>query len=130
MAMVEGLVAEKPVVIFSKSSCCMCHTIKTLIYSYGVNPTVYELDSHPNGQQLERQLNALGCKPSVPAVFVGQDLIGGAKEMMTLHMQRYLARILTRYSPEDCHANLIAILNQLFPLISGDLCCVQSRADS
>ncbi|KAI3773121.1 hypothetical protein L6452_04320 [Arctium lappa] len=94
MAMVEGLVAEKPVVIFSKSTCCMCNTVKTLVYSYGVNPTVYELDDLPNGQQLERELNALGCKPSVPAVFIEQDLIGGANEITTLHMQRNLARVL------------------------------------
>lgn len=74
----------------------MCNTIKTLIYSYEVNPTVYELDDHPNGQQLERELKALRCKPSVPAVFIGQDLIGGAKEIVTLHVDGNLAQILKR----------------------------------
>lgn len=74
----------------------MCNTIKTLIYSFGVNPTVYKLDEHPNGKQLESELKALGCKPSVPAIFIGQDLIGGSSEIMTLHLQGKLSQILRR----------------------------------
>lgn len=73
----------------------MCHTIKGLIYRFGVNPTVYELDEYTNGQQLERELIALGCKPSVPVVFIGQDLIGGAKEIMSLNLKGELAKLLT-----------------------------------
>ncbi|KAK9055809.1 hypothetical protein SSX86_026894 [Deinandra increscens subsp. villosa] len=94
MATVTRMVAEKPVVIFSKSSCCISHTIKTLIYSFGIDPTVYELDEDPNGQQLERELTALGCKPSVPALFIGQDLIGGATEIVSLHVDGKLAKLL------------------------------------
>ncbi|GKD65481.1 monothiol glutaredoxin-S2-like protein [Tanacetum coccineum] len=93
---VTSLVAEKPVVIFSKSSCCMSHTIKTLIYSFGANPTVYELDEHPNGKQLEKELKALGRKPSVPAVYIGQELIGGPNEIMTLHLKGKLVQLLKK----------------------------------
>ncbi|KAI3749275.1 hypothetical protein L2E82_19882 [Cichorium intybus] len=94
MATVTALVNERSVVIFSKTSCCMCHTINTLIRSFGANPTVYELDEHPRGQQLERELKGLGCKPSVPAVFIGQQLIGGANEIMTLHLKGQLVPLL------------------------------------
>ncbi|KAL8236247.1 hypothetical protein R6Q59_017328 [Mikania micrantha] len=94
MTTVTRVVAEKPVVIFSKSSCCMSHAVKTLIYSFGVNPKVYELDEDPNGLKLETELNALGCKPSVPTVFIGQDLIGGANEIMSLHLQGKLAKLM------------------------------------
>lgn len=52
---------------------------------------VYELDEHVNGQQLERELKALGSKPSVPAVFIGEDLMGGANEIMMLHIDGKLA---------------------------------------
>ncbi|KAF5811134.1 putative thioredoxin-disulfide reductase [Helianthus annuus] len=96
MTTVTRAVAEKPVVIFSKSSCCMSHTIKALIYSFGINPTVYELDEYTNGKQLEQELKALGCKPSVPVVFIGQDLIGGPNEIMQLHLKRKLATLLGR----------------------------------
>ncbi|KAM7527100.1 hypothetical protein LguiB_030510 [Lonicera macranthoides] len=96
MAMVTRLGAEKPVVIFSKSSCCMSHTIKTLIYSFGANLSVYELDDLSNRQQMERELKALGCKPGVPAVFIGQELIGGANEIMSLHVCGKLVPLLKR----------------------------------
>ncbi|GAB4840956.1 Monothiol glutaredoxin-S1 [Ancistrocladus abbreviatus] len=60
MEAVRRLVEEKPVVIFSKSSCCVSHSMKQLISSYGANPTVYELDEIPNGREIERVLQTMG----------------------------------------------------------------------
>ncbi|KAI3787711.1 hypothetical protein L2E82_00067 [Cichorium intybus] len=94
MAMVRALVKERAVVIFSRSSCCMSHTIKTLISSFGANASVYELDEHPEGKQIEKELRGLGCNPSVPAVFIGGDLIGGANEIMSLHLKGQLVQLL------------------------------------
>ncbi|XP_010273480.1 PREDICTED: monothiol glutaredoxin-S2-like [Nelumbo nucifera] len=82
MDRVLALASEAPVVIFSQSSCCMCHTVKTLFYDYGVNPAIYELDLDPRGREIERALLKLGCNPSVPAVFIGGRLVGGAREVM------------------------------------------------
>nr|XP_009793157.1 PREDICTED: monothiol glutaredoxin-S2 [Nicotiana sylvestris]XP_016434299.1 PREDICTED: monothiol glutaredoxin-S2-like [Nicotiana tabacum] len=96
METVKKMVAEKPVVMFSKSKCCMCHTIKTLISSFGANLTVYELDELSNGLQLEKALLASGRRPSVPAVFIGQELIGGANEIMTLHLEGRLIPLLKK----------------------------------
>ncbi|KAI4349615.1 hypothetical protein L6164_010181 [Bauhinia variegata] len=94
MEMVTRLIADKPVVIFSKSSCCMSHSVKALICSFGANPTVVEVDKIPNGQQIERALVQLGCRPSVPAVFIGQQFIGGADEVIRLNVQNKLAQLL------------------------------------
>ncbi|KAJ4727612.1 Glutaredoxin, partial [Melia azedarach] len=96
MEMITRLVDEKPVVIFSKSSCCMSYTINKLICSFGANPTVYELDQIPNGQQIERALQQLGCSPSVPAVFIGQQLVGGANQIMSLNVQNELGPLLVK----------------------------------
>ncbi|GJT54595.1 monothiol glutaredoxin-S2-like protein [Tanacetum coccineum] len=96
MTMVTALVNDRSVVIFSKSSCYLSHTIKTHISSFGANLTVYELDEHPKGQQIEKEIKGLGCKPSVPAVFIGQELIGGANEKMTLHLKGQLVPLLLR----------------------------------
>ncbi|KAL3849790.1 hypothetical protein ACJIZ3_011672 [Penstemon smallii] len=94
---IERLTEDKPLVIFSKSSCCMCHTVKTLISSFGANATVYELDELPNGQQLERELmTMIGRQGSFPAVFIGQELVGGANEVMSLHMKGKLVRLLKK----------------------------------
>ncbi|KAL4603189.1 hypothetical protein ACB092_10G107600 [Castanea dentata] len=81
MDVVTGLVAEKPVVIFSKSSCCMSHSINSLICSFGANPT---------------STVAVGCQPTVPAVFIGQEFIGGANEVMSLQVRNELVPLLIR----------------------------------
>ncbi|GMP99985.1 hypothetical protein CsSME_00047250 [Camellia sinensis var. sinensis] len=94
MAMVSALGAENSVVIFSKSSCCICHTIQTLIYGFGASPAIYELDELPNGRQLERELLSLGCRPSIPAMFIGGELVGGSNEVMSLHIRGKLVQLL------------------------------------
>ncbi|KAI4301359.1 hypothetical protein L6164_034646 [Bauhinia variegata] len=96
MEMVTRLTADKPVVIFSKSGCCMSHSMKALICSFGANPNVIEIDKIPNGQQIERALVQLGCCPSVPAVFIGQQFIGGADEVIALNVQNKLAQLLLK----------------------------------
>ncbi|XP_027349934.1 monothiol glutaredoxin-S6-like [Abrus precatorius] len=96
MDVVTTLTADKPVVIFSKSTCCMSHTVKALICGFGANPAVIEVDKMPRGQQVERALLQLGCSPSVPAVFIGQQFIGGADEIISLNVQNKLAQLLLR----------------------------------
>ncbi|KAI3868309.1 hypothetical protein MKX03_000220 [Papaver bracteatum] len=76
--------SQRAVVIFSKSTCCMSHTIKTLF-----------LDEEPRaGKEIEKALIRLGCSPSVPAVFIGGELVGGANEVMTLHLSGSLVPFL------------------------------------
>ncbi|CAO2839636.1 unnamed protein product [Amaranthus hypochondriacus] len=94
MDTVQRLVQDKPLVIFSKTSCCMSHSMKQLITSYGANPVVYELDELPNGREIDRALQKLGCKPGVPAAFIGQKLIGGANDIISLQVQGKLVPML------------------------------------
>ncbi|KAF8117895.1 hypothetical protein N665_0008s0233 [Sinapis alba] len=96
MESIRSLVADKPVVIFSKSTCCMSHSIQTLISGFGAKMTVYELDQLSNGQEMEKALKQMGCKPSLPAVFIGEQLIGGANQVMTLQVKNQLAALLKR----------------------------------
>ncbi|KAL3644813.1 hypothetical protein CASFOL_009993 [Castilleja foliolosa] len=97
MDMVKRLASEKPVVIFSKTTCFISHTIKTLICSFGANHVAYELDEMPNGRQLERALVvALGRQTSFPVVFIGRELVGGADEVMSLHVKGELVPLLKK----------------------------------
>ncbi|XP_057433970.1 monothiol glutaredoxin-S6-like [Lotus japonicus] len=96
MDVLKTLAAEKPVVVFSKSNCAMIHSVKALIIGFGTYPEVIEIDKMPNGQQLERALIQLGSRPSVPAVFIGQQFIGGADELLILNVQNKLAPLLLR----------------------------------
>lgn len=94
METVKRLGSEDPVVIFSKSSCCISYTVKTLIRSFGANPTVYELDEVGNGEELEKGLTELGRKPTVPTVFIGKKLVGGSNEVMSLNVKGKLKPML------------------------------------
>lgn len=85
MDTVRDLASKKAAVIFTKSSCCMCHSIKALFYELGASPAVHELDHEPNGREMERALQRLGCS-SVPAVFIGGKYIGSAKDVISFHV--------------------------------------------
>ncbi|KAL3338980.1 hypothetical protein AABB24_027869 [Solanum stoloniferum] len=95
MDMVMKLGTSSAVVIFTKSSCCISHSIEILIRSFGANPTIYELDTHPNGKQMEKALMELGCQPT-PAIFIGKELVGGANEIMSLNVRGKLKQLLIR----------------------------------
>ncbi|XP_059663440.1 monothiol glutaredoxin-S1-like [Cornus florida] len=92
MVTLESLVGH-PVVIFSETSCCISHSIKQLIRSFGANPTVYELDQHPDGEEIKSKLR---IKQSLPVVYIGQKLIGGAKDVTSLHVRGELVQELIR----------------------------------
>ncbi|XP_047951494.1 monothiol glutaredoxin-S5-like [Salvia hispanica] len=96
MERVNKMVSEKPIVIFSKTECCMSHTIKSLFYDFGVNPTIYELDEMSWGQEIEQALMRLGGNQALPAVFIGGEFVGGANEIMSLHLKRSLKPMLKR----------------------------------
>ncbi|XP_058096194.1 glutaredoxin-C5-like [Magnolia sinica] len=84
---VERLASENAVVIFSVSTCCMCHAIKRLFCGMGVHPTVYELDEDPRGKELEKALmRLLGSSSAVPVVFIGGKLVGAMDRVMASHI--------------------------------------------
>ncbi|KAI4380278.1 hypothetical protein MLD38_006487 [Melastoma candidum] len=73
---IQRLIAEHPVVIFSRPSCCMCHVMKNLLVNIGVHPAVIELEDH--------EVSALG--DSSPSAFIGGSLIGGLDSLVGLHL--------------------------------------------
>ncbi|XWS30534.1 hypothetical protein CRYUN_Cryun24cG0125900 [Craigia yunnanensis] len=84
---IERLASENAVVIFSISSCCMCHAIKRLFCGMGVNPTVYELDEDLRRKDMEKALmRLLGTSPDVPVVFIGGKLVGAMDRVMASHI--------------------------------------------
>ncbi|KAG8064304.1 hypothetical protein GUJ93_ZPchr0004g39183 [Zizania palustris] len=93
---VERLAAESAVVVFSVSSCCMCHAVKRLFCGMGVHPTVHELDLDPRGRELERALARLvgGVAPVVPVVFIGGKLVGAMDRVMAAHINGSLVPLL------------------------------------
>uniref|UniRef100_A0A0D6QZ80 Glutaredoxin domain-containing protein n=1 Tax=Araucaria cunninghamii TaxID=56994 RepID=A0A0D6QZ80_ARACU len=84
---VQRLASENAVLVFSMTSCCMCHVVKRLFCSLGVNPAVCELDEEEGGLDMEKVLARLvGKKTAVPAVFIGGNLVGGLDRVMAAHI--------------------------------------------
>ncbi|XP_058740706.1 monothiol glutaredoxin-S6-like [Vicia villosa] len=96
MDLLASLTENKAVVIFSKSTCIMSHTVQALMRNFGAEPIIIEIDKMANGYQIERALIQLGCRPSVPAVFIGQQFIGGTDEVISLNVQNKLAPLLLK----------------------------------
>ncbi|KAI4365684.1 hypothetical protein MLD38_021649 [Melastoma candidum] len=94
MDKVRDLSSKKAAVIFTKSSCCMSHSIKSLFYELGASPAIHELDQDANGKEMEWALRALGCSPSVPAVFIGGRFIGSSKDIISYHLEGSLKQML------------------------------------
>ncbi|XP_047963156.1 monothiol glutaredoxin-S10-like [Salvia hispanica] len=94
MDRVAKISSQRAVVIFSKSTCCMCHAIKRLFYEQGVSPLIHELDEDSRGKELESALMKLGCSPAAPAVFIGGKLVGSANTVMTLQLNGSLKMML------------------------------------
>ncbi|URD76914.1 Glutaredoxin [Musa troglodytarum] len=76
---VTRLASQRAVVIFSRSSCCFCYSVKSLFHELGVNAAVHELDEDPRGAEM-------GRRSPVPAVFIGGKLVGSTDKIMTLHL--------------------------------------------
>ncbi|XP_041022633.1 glutaredoxin-C13-like [Juglans microcarpa x Juglans regia] len=97
MDKVTRLASENGIVIFSKSSCCMCYAVKILFSELRVSPTVHEIDQDPECREMEKALMGLGCNASVPAVFIGGTLVGSTNEVMSLHLKGSLIPLLKPY---------------------------------
>ncbi|XAR58474.1 Thioredoxin-disulfide reductase [Bertholletia excelsa] len=98
MDKVTRLASENGVVIFSKSTCCLCYTVKILFQEIGVvEPVVYEIDQDPELREIEKALVRLGCSTPVPAVFIGGKLVGSTNEVMSLHLSGTLIPLLKQY---------------------------------
>ncbi|KAK7352545.1 hypothetical protein VNO80_17967 [Phaseolus coccineus] len=80
---IQRLISEHPVIIFTRSSCCMCHVMKKLLATIGVHPAVIELD--------DNEIVALPLPDIIaPAAFIGGTCIGGLESLVALHVSGHL----------------------------------------
>ncbi|KAK1412526.1 hypothetical protein QVD17_33855 [Tagetes erecta] len=95
MDRVTYLASKSAAVIFTKSSCCMCHSMKALFYELGASPAIHEVD---HDVDMERALKRLGCNPATPAVFIGGKYVGSARDVISLHVDGSLKQKLIEAS--------------------------------
>lgn len=101
---IQRLISENPVIIFSRSSCCMCHVMKRLLFTNGVHPTVIELEEDEivalNNNQVAASASAPAPKGGdgdvgrggvgAPALYIGGALVGGFESLLALHLSGHL----------------------------------------
>lgn len=97
MDKVMRMSSEKGVVIFTKSSCCLCYAVQILFRDLRVQPTIHEIENDPDCREIEKALLRLGCSTAVPAVFVGGKLVGSTNEVMSLHLSGSLVPLIKPY---------------------------------
>ncbi|XP_074359106.1 glutaredoxin-C13-like [Apium graveolens] len=95
------MTSENGVVIFSKTTCCLCYAVTFLFNELRVDPMVHEIDQDPEGREIEKALLRMGCNsPTVPAVFISGELVGSTNEVMSLHLSGSLTPLLKPYQSE------------------------------
>ncbi|KAL6528783.1 hypothetical protein OROMI_028959 [Orobanche minor] len=83
---IQRLISEHPVIIFSRSSCCMCHVMKRLLSAVGVQPAVIELEE----DEIAAAAPTCGGEEVSPALYIGGACIGGLESMVALHISNNL----------------------------------------
>ncbi|CAK7352922.1 unnamed protein product [Dovyalis caffra] len=89
---IQRLISEHPVIIFSRSSCCMCHVMKKLLDSIGVHPAVIELEDHEISALPPAADDGSSSSSSslAPSVFIGGTCVGGLESLVALHLSGHL----------------------------------------
>mmetsp|Transcript_25383 Transcript_25383/g.65593 ORF Transcript_25383/g.65593 Transcript_25383/m.65593 type:complete len:141 (+) Transcript_25383:23-445(+) len=75
--MIDQMIADNEVVVFSKSYCPFCAETKELFQSMGAKAKVVELDAIPNGHLVQAALQQKTRQRTVPNVFVRGAHLGG-----------------------------------------------------
>eukprot|EP01111_Echinosteliopsis_oligospora_P001087 TRINITY_DN1144_c0_g1_i1.p1 TRINITY_DN1144_c0_g1~~TRINITY_DN1144_c0_g1_i1.p1 ORF type:complete len:104 (-),score=32.64 TRINITY_DN1144_c0_g1_i1:58-369(-) len=84
-AMINKVISENAVAVFSKSYCPYCVKVKNLFNTLGVkNIRVVELDQSADGSDVQSQLKTMTNQSTVPNVFIGGKHIGGCDATMAL----------------------------------------------
>ncbi|CAN1786335.1 GRXC6 [Linum perenne] len=88
---IQRLISENPVIIFSRSSCSMCHVMKKLLATIGVNPTVIEFqESAAEDYSSPLPAKHASRNQMAPAVFIGGTCVGGLESLVGLHLSGHL----------------------------------------
>jgi glutaredoxin 3 len=94
----RALVARYPVVVFSKPWCPYCQKALEILTAAGVGSSelikVVDLTKLDNGSAIQRTLQGLTGRRSVPNVFIGGTSIGGGDETVTLQREGKLNGLL------------------------------------
>ncbi|VFQ95634.1 unnamed protein product [Cuscuta campestris] len=104
LAKAQEIVSSHPVVVFSKTYCGFCKTVKKLLSDLGAAQEVIELDEESDGAAIQDALHAWTKQRSVPNVFIGGKHVGGCDDTQKLHREGKLVPMLEEAKVKDAGA--------------------------
>ncbi|PIA29221.1 hypothetical protein AQUCO_06100016v1 [Aquilegia coerulea] len=95
VAKAKEIIASDPVVVFSKTFCPYCVSVKKLFSDLGVTYKAIELDRESDGSEVQSALAELSGQRTVPNVFIGGKHVGGCDTVTSIHNAGKLVPMLT-----------------------------------
>ncbi|KAL1812297.1 glutaredoxin [Daucus carota subsp. sativus] len=95
MAKAQDLVSSNAVVVFSKTYCPYCTSVKKLFNDLGVTYKLVEMDVESDGSEIQAALAEWTKQRTVPNVFIGGKHIGGCDDVFALRKSEKLVPLLT-----------------------------------
>ncbi|KAI5341193.1 PREDICTED: glutaredoxin [Prunus dulcis] len=90
----KEIVSSNSVVVFSKTYCPYCVSVKQLLTQLGAKFKAIELDTESDGAQIQSALGEWSGQRTVPNVFIGGNHIGGCDTTTALHKEGKLVPLL------------------------------------
>jgi glutaredoxin 3 len=94
VAKAQALINENALVVFSKSYCPYCVSVKSLLKSLGAEAKIIELDKESDGSAIQGALAKLTGQRTVPSVFIAGKHIGGCDDTKAMHSKGKLMPLL------------------------------------
>ncbi|XP_043699082.1 glutaredoxin-like [Telopea speciosissima] len=95
LAKTKEIVSSNPAVVFSKSYCPYCTSVKQLLSELKATYKVVELDVEGDGSDIQSALKEWTGQRTVPNVFIGGNHIGGCDATVAKHQEGKLVPLLT-----------------------------------
>eukprot|EP01053_Blabericola_migrator_P004822 Blabericola_migrator_1__4821@NODE_2530_length_2641_cov_14_040404_g1582_i0_p1_GENE_NODE_2530_length_2641_cov_14_040404_g1582_i0NODE_2530_length_2641_cov_14_040404_g1582_i0_p1_ORF_typecomplete_len180_score14_35Glutaredoxin/PF00462_24/4_3e16DUF836/PF05768_14/0_00049Thioredoxin_3/PF13192_6/0_0026Thioredoxin_2/PF13098_6/7_2e03Thioredoxin_2/PF13098_6/0_022TraF/PF13728_6/0_018Thioredoxin_4/PF13462_6/5Thioredoxin_4/PF13462_6/1e02_NODE_2530_length_2641_cov_14_040404_g1582_i019792518 len=81
--LVESMIEDNRVMIFSKTDCSYCDKAKSALDKYVDQYRVLELDGREDAAEIQAVLGDLTGETTVPRVFIGGKFVGGGTETVS-----------------------------------------------
>eukprot|EP00003_Mantamonas_plastica_P016094 TRINITY_DN2697_c0_g1_i2.p1 TRINITY_DN2697_c0_g1~~TRINITY_DN2697_c0_g1_i2.p1 ORF type:complete len:106 (-),score=32.37 TRINITY_DN2697_c0_g1_i2:150-467(-) len=81
---IDELIEENDVLIFSKTWCGYCSEAKQVLKSTGADVKIVELDKRSDGSKIQNAIKKREKHNTVPAIYIKKQFIGGCSDLNRL----------------------------------------------
>lgn len=95
--LIDGLIQNNKVMVFSKTTCPYCIKAIDLLKSYPIpekDMKVMQIENELNCSEMQSYLKTITGASSVPRIFINGHSIGGCDDIVKLHNQGELKKLL------------------------------------